>query len=277
MIVYGDILFIENTLMGCALIYITGQIFGISFNTRERRLRFAAGCIMCGLFSLVIFLPAKMPVTVLMEVCFAFAVSAAVYGKTRLMQRAAAFFIVTYFAGGMTMALLLITGNPGIYSASGIYSGDMKAPVLAVFSALCIMTAKQTVKALSKHKMIREHSFEVKIIIDDKTIDAAGFLDTGNQLREPFSGRPAAVAEAGLWQKIEEGGMVHEDRFCVLPYQTVGNSGILMAVRTDRIEIEGRIIKGCVIAKGTGVFNVEGHESGDSRLLLSREMIEGIF
>ena len=276
MIVYGDILLIENMLMGGAVIYITGQIFGSSFRNRESRMRFAAGCIMCGIFSLIIFFPAKMPVTVLLEAGFALAVSFTVYGKVRLMQRAAAFFLVTWFMGGMTMALLLITGNHGIYTAAGIYTGDMKAPVLAVFTALCMVTAKQTIKLISRKKAIQQHCFNVTLVQGNISIKAAGFLDTGNQLREPFSGRPVAVAEESLWQEIEKKGMLCEDRFCVLPYQTVGNSGILMAARMDRIEIEGRSVKGCVIAKGAGAFDLGSQRTEEGSLLLSREMIEGI-
>ena len=277
MIVYGDILFLENVLMGGALIYITGQIFGISFADAKRRLRFAAGCLMCGAFSMVIFVPAKALVTIFMEVCFALAVSCAVYGKTRLMQKAAAFSLVTLFMGGMTMALLLVTGNQGIYTASGIYTGDMKAPLLAIFTALCMMTAKQAIKVISKTKIVHQNSYDLKIVLDGKSLEAKGFLDTGNRLRDPFSGRPAAVAEAGLWKKIEEEGMLRENRMCVIPYQTVGESGILAGVRSDYIEVEGRFVKGCVIARGTDSFDLDGHETGDSRLLLSREMIEGIF
>jgi len=175
------------------------------------------------------------------------------------------------------MALLLITGNPGIYTAAGIYTGDMKAPMLAVFTALCMMTVKQTVKLVSRRKVIQQYSFNVKIVQGDKAICAQGFLDTGNQLREPFSGKPVAVAEERLWQQIEEQGMLCEDRFCVLPYHTVGNSGILMAVRVDRMEINGRTFKNCVLAKGAGAFDIGSKETEEGGLLLSREIIKGIF
>lgn len=277
MIVYGDILFLENMLMGGALIYITGQIFGISFTDAKCRLRFAAGCLMCGAFSMIIFVPAKIPVMVFMEVCFASAVSAAVYGKTRIIQKTAAFFLVTLFMGGMTMALLLITDNQGIYAAGGIYTGNMKAPMLAVFTALCIMTAKQIIKVISKTKIVHQNNYDLKIVVGNKSLDAKGFLDTGNQLRDPFSGKPAAVAEAGLWSKIEENGMLAENRICVIPYQTVAESGILAGLRTDYIAVEGRYVKGCVIVRGQGSFDLESHETGEGSLLLSREMIEGIF
>lgn len=80
MTVYGDILFAENFIIGCALIYITAEVFGADLHGRTAKLRLAAGGVMCGLFAMLIFLPVRMPLTVVLEAGFAFAVSVVVFG-----------------------------------------------------------------------------------------------------------------------------------------------------------------------------------------------------
>ena len=59
MTVYGDILFAENFIIGCALIYITAEVFGADLHGRTAKLRLAAGGVMCGLFAMLIFLPVR--------------------------------------------------------------------------------------------------------------------------------------------------------------------------------------------------------------------------
>ena len=59
MVVYGDILFVENFITGAALIYISSAAAGKEFRGRRDIMRLAAGGAMCGLFSFVIFLPVR--------------------------------------------------------------------------------------------------------------------------------------------------------------------------------------------------------------------------
>ena len=71
MIVYGEILVAENFIIGGVLLYITAGVFGFSLEKPARKLRLLGGSLLCGLFSLVIFLPVHMPVTLVLEGVFA--------------------------------------------------------------------------------------------------------------------------------------------------------------------------------------------------------------
>ena len=148
LIVYGEILFIENFIIGCVILYITGEIFGRSFSRIRQKMRLAVGGVMCGVFSMAIFLPVAAPVTLIAEVAFAFAVCLVVLGRGKIWKKGLVMILVTYFMGGLTMGLLLITDNTGIYTAAGIYTGDMKAALLALFIAVCSFTARQVVKTV---------------------------------------------------------------------------------------------------------------------------------
>ena len=85
--------------------------------------------------------------------------------------------------------------------------------------------------------------------------------DTGNTLRDPVSGRPALVLERGaaeeLWPPsvaaVLASGLPPEEKmarlhrqgadipFSLLPFRSVGTSaGLLLAARSDYIEINGR-------------------------------------
>lgn len=272
MIVYGEILFAENLIIGSALLYITAGIFKLNFAGKFAKLRLAAGSILCGIFSLTVFLPVKVPVDVIMEAAFAFMVCAAALGREKLWKKAITFILVTYFTGGVTMALLLATKNDGLYNISGIYTGDMKAGMLAVFIGVTFFASKQIIKTVYNKRFYQEHIFDVTISIGSYEEEARAFLDTGNGLRDPISGRNVAVSSDTLWGKFEKAGAVTPDRVCLIPYESIGASGILMAVRTDNIKVEKRVLKKCIIAKGDDNFSIGDGEADGCSLLLSKGM-----
>lgn len=272
MIVYGEVLFTENFIIGSVLLYITAEIFRVTFCTWKDRGRLALGGIMCGIFSLEIFLPIPMPATVISEIAFAFAACLVVLGRERLWQKALVMILVTYFMGGLTMGLLLATHNPGIYTASGIYTGDMKAALLALFIGAGTFTAKQIIKTVAGRKFYEEHVFNVKICIGDKVVETKGFFDTGNQLADPVSGKPVAVAQESLWRRLEAGGLTADDRMGIVPYEAIGVKGIMMSLRVDFMEISGRRLKGNIIARGSGEFGIHGKAAEGCELLLSKDM-----
>ena len=305
MIVYGELIIIENMVIGAVLLSITGRICGSSCfagnktgeqtNRLYAMLRLAAASIMCGIFSLVIFLDVKPPLMLLMEAFFALAVCLVAFGKghshknagcsgRRMIlflpwRRALVFIIVTYFMGGITMGLLLVTRHQGIYTAVGIYTGDMKAALLALFIWLGYMTAIQIIKTVKKEKLYTEYSYEVRIVCMGVRITAKAFLDTGNRLKEPLSGRPVAIASEGLWEKMQSCGALHEERFSLVPYETVGSKGVLEAVRADYIDVGGRRIKGSFIARKSGQFLIGNdmkrcsmQASADYDLIIPAEM-----
>lgn len=274
MIVYGDLLFTENLIIGSVLLYITGEIFGISFRKPAAVIRLACGGVMCGLFSMLIFLHANTLLLVALEAGFALAVCMVVFGRERLWRRALTFILVTYFMGGITMGLLLVTKNPGVYAVSGIYTGDMKAALLALFTAAGLFTAKLIIRTVSARKFFKEHVFDVKIVIGGKNFETGGFVDTGNHLTDPVSGKPAAVAQESLWCRLDNAGVMMPERMGVIPYEGINGGGLMISVRTDYVEIRERRIRGAVIARGTEKLDMDGRDAQHCELLLSKYMTD---
>lgn len=274
--VYGDILFAENFIIGGALLYITMGIFRVDVRFGKGKLKLTAGSIMCGAFSLTVFLSMHGMLRMLMEAAFAFAVNFVVFGRAKLWQKAAVFMLVTYAMGGVTMGLLLVTGNPGMYTAVGIYTGDMKAGMLAFFTALSVFTAKLIVKTFLKERFYREHVFDVKISLCGSVFETRGFLDTGNRLHDPVSGKCVAVAQESLWKRFESENLILPERMGVVPYEAIGANGLLVTLRTDWIEVGERKLDRCVVARGDECFDlkINDGEASECELLLSKEMTD---
>ncbi len=277
MIVYGEILFAENMIIGGVLLYITCEIHGLGIPDRVQKLRLLAGSVLCGFFSLTVFLPVRTLLTLLMEAAFALCVCLLSFGREKLWQRALTFLLVTYFMGGMTMGLLLLTHHSGMYTAVGIYTGDMKASLLALFTGIALFTAKQVIKTIANKKFYRQHIYRVKLLSGKNEVEAEAFLDTGNGLHDPVSGKSVAVAGKSLWQRMEEQGFLRQERYCAIPYEAVGGGGVLEGVRIDALYIGKRRIRGCIIAKSDGAANLGEKDAAGCEMLLCRDMMEREF
>ncbi|MDD6208455.1 MAG: sigma-E processing peptidase SpoIIGA [Clostridiales bacterium] len=96
---------------------------------------------------------------------------------------------------------------------------------------------------------------QVNVLINGKTITGTGLWDTGNRLYEPVSGKPVLVAKREIFRSVfseneleemhqfAECGYYHPEKMsCLLfriPYQAVGITGYLTAVKAEYVEITG--------------------------------------
>ncbi|MFR6257251.1 MAG: sigma-E processing peptidase SpoIIGA [Anaerovoracaceae bacterium] len=272
MIVYGEVLLAENFVVGGVILYITSEILGIGIADKRGRIGIICGSLMCGIFSLVIFIRLNMAVITAAEIIFAFFVCWIAFGRYGLWKKALTFILTTYFMGGITMAMLFVTKNNGIYTAAGVYTGDMKAGLLAVFIGFSLFTSKQIIRTVKNKKFYSEHVFDVKIVMGDFNAEVKAFLDTGNGLKDPLNGNAVAVASEALWQRLEESESFGFERIRIIPYESIGAKGLLTGIRVDCINIEGRAIKHCVIARGDDNFKIDGCGSEKYDMLLSKYM-----
>ena len=98
----------------------------------------------------------------------------------------------------------------------------------------------------------------LRLVCGDRSVELTALRDTGNRLREPLSGAPALIAEerallpllepelrsrltatAGL--PAPERLMVLGPGFRLLPYRTLGENGLLLAFRPERVYVDGTL------------------------------------
>lgn len=275
-IVYGEILFLENLITGGVILYLTAVIVRSSLLSRAGLLRLVFGSVLCGAFSFLLFVPVPAPGGIAAEGGFAVFVCLVVFGRRRLFLRAVVFVTLSCLLGGMTMALLLAFGHTGWYVPGGIYTGNMKVGVLALFLGAAVFAARRMITVVDQVKFYREHVVTVRIRIGAWEQNVQAFWDTGNCLRDPAGGKAVAVCSAALWERIEKEGVLLPERFRMIPYSAVGGSGLLEAVRTDFIEVDGRCLKGVLLARAGKEFRLVDAWAAEQDvpcLLLSREMM----
>ncbi len=90
-------------------------------------------------------------------------------------------------------------------------------------------------------------------------------LDTGCNLKEPFSGLPVILTEEELFDSTG----INENKLRVIPFSTVSGSDIILGFKPDKIEIDGKeLAKGCYIGICRNKLN------GEIKSIMGQDLLE---
>lgn len=276
MVIYGEYLFLENFLTGLIITYFTGRIAGAAAG----RFRLLLCGLLCGAFSFTMFAALPGAVTAASKLLFAFAAAAAAFGWQGLRRTAflaAVFLIVTVFYGGTAVALLSFFGWQGVAGSSGVYLRGATYLTVSAAAICALLFLRLAVELIRARRQADRNLMEVSVSMGGQLWRLTGFIDSGNLLREPLSGKPVALVGKALMEEMLAGLSDADVRYAAVPYRAVGTErGLLDGWRADYIAFEGEQVKRPVLAVwGDGRF-LPGEKGG--QILLPAEMLErGIY
>lgn len=89
---------------------------------------------------------------------------------------------------------------------------------------------------LGRRKQFGAHLFPVVLIHRGKRKKLTGYWDSGNQLKDPFTGRPVCILDGKIAKQLFE---TDQEILRLIPYTSLGTTGGLLAVLfADAMEIE---------------------------------------
>lgn len=283
MTVYADVLLIINLFVNYALLLCAAKIM----KSTVSRLRILSGAAVGSVYGLVIFLPEIPKLTELvMRVVVTALIVFCTFGFVNIRKFLRCFF--TFFAvsmgfGGIMLVLWLTVAPTGMIYNNGTVYFDIDIVTLAVSTVVCFAVIS-LVAYFIERRAPRESSAIVTVVMNRKTVKLNAIIDTGNSLRESFSGYPVAVAEktavsdilpqsvAEYFRKGEPDGIDVDMRFVL--YKTVSGTGLLPAFRPDFAEIKtiSKNIKTNNIYIAVTEKNLAG---GEYSMLLNPEILNG--
>ena len=266
-VVYVDSVFLLNGLMDYLLCLVTARLAGIPLRRRRYFLAALAG----GSYAVAVFLPgcgfltlwpAKLATGVLLALV-------AFGGERYLLRLTLLLFALSCGLAGGVLGLSLLTGST-MPRANGIFYTDVNGKVLLASSVAAYLLVTVVFRAAARHG-VRAEQLPVRISVGGRTSELTALWDSGNGLRDPASGQPVLVTAPGSLDAILPEGVrrlltpdllrfpvdlleplrqaAPELRPRLIPYRAVGTSaGLLLAVRTDWVEICGTRYPGVAAA-----------------------------
>ena len=238
----------------------------------------ALGGLMCGAYSFVLFVPMGWAAAVAGKLLFSLLVILGAFGygnRNRYFKRVGIFYLVSFLMGGITVGLMYMAKIPGLSANGSVYLHGITYLQVAA-GVFATWAAGSWFVRFIRGKLHKEKIFtDIQVEIEEKRWEMRAFVDTGNFLKDPVSGSPAAVLSASIGQKLlnEVKGSLPQ-RSCVIPYRSVGQKGILQGLRPDRIIVAGRTIERIVLAISKEDFGSwKGQENYE--VLLQQQILEG--
>lgn len=257
-VIYIDTLFLLNALVDYLLLLGAARLAGEPL----RRVRFALGAALGGLYAAGIFLPGGAFLAhPLCRIASAVLMLLTAYGGSRrLLRQGVLFLALTCAFGGGVVAIGLL-GGTGLTLGSGVFYSALDLKVVLLSAAVCYGALTLVFQRLGKHTAAAGELVSAKLCLEEREVVLTALVDTGNTLTDPVSGRPVMVAEgeraALLLPKEYRPGLsdlkdpvtaltrlgtgAWRARFRLLPYRSVGvERGLLLAVRADELELNGQ-------------------------------------
>lgn len=238
MTVYIDVLILLNTLVNYFMLLGVKVIS----RTETRRIRLLAGAVLGGISSLLALTELGVLATVIkiatgflmVRISFPF-VSVRTYIKNAFWL----FLISFVFAGVNLAAYLFFDTDLMIYSNGTVYFD-----IDITFLTICTVASYIIISIISRFtdkKIPEKQYYDITLISGGIKNTYKGFLDTGNNLKEPFSFAPVVVTNGKIYSELHAASGGRRER--VIPVSTVNGEGIMHAFRLDGAVFTGKEIK----------------------------------
>ncbi len=117
------------------------------------------------------------------------------------------------------------------------------------------------VKEMNKLKNNYNNYYKVDIYFDKDILSLIGFVDTGNNLYDPYKKRPIILVN----KKYER-----DDKYIIVPYNTASGEGLLRCIKPKYISIDGKIVNNVLIAYSDNIKLIDGVD-----VILHKDVMKG--
>ena len=246
MTIYIDVLLAVNLYINYFLVRGTSLLLRIEISARRCLLSAAVGA-MFSLFVLAPELPfaASTAIKLISGVIIVFVA----FGKSKradFVIRMLCFLLISFVYAGAMLALWVFVAPFGMFYRNGIAYFDI--PIIAV-ALLTIMSygAVWVVRTFIDRKNLSTMRAEITISMAAGSVSLIGIADTGNNLCDPFNGKPVIICRSEVIQDIApenircylEGKTEAIDSIRLVPCHTIAGS-TLVPVFTAKVSVNGR-------------------------------------
>lgn len=265
MTIYGEYLFIENFITTLLLLLLTGKLTGYIPNKSRLILGSTLGAISS--FMLVVSMPIW--ISIMLRIGAGAMCALLTFGRQNILAVATVYFLLTFASGGMVMAILLWMQESAINHQGIVYMESVTYFRLLSMGILAFGFTYWFIKLVRKRSIGTSVMGTVSLVIENKEYTFRAYVDSGNSLKEPLSGKPVVLIDRKGAEKLPFEPSNFPKRYGLIPYKAVGvDYGVLEGIRTDEIIYDKCIFPGAYLAFYEGIF-------GEYEILLNKDFLEG--
>ena len=254
MIIYIDLLIIMNFLIDLILLMATDIL--LKRNASFKRIILAA---LFGSLSILLLLYInnnihlliyKLVISIFM-VNIAFKYESFKYFKDNLFW----LYVISIVLGG---SIYLLSDQISLSNKGLVFEGNGLKINLILLIIIGPFIIYKYLKKSKNYQITYSNYYSIIIYYDDISLKGTGFLDTGNNLKDPYFNRPIILVNKAL--------IKHPVNTFLVPYYTVNNNDLLEVFKPKKIIINNKTIKKVLI--GLSDVNIDG-----IKIILNKEAL----
>ncbi len=248
-IVYVDVLLTLNIFINFFLLMTTALIT----KTHANRYRILAASLIGGVYSLSLLLPVDISfLSGLLRFIFSVVIVITAFRIKNIrsfLRYWGSFFLTNFAFAGIMLGIWFALKPAGMVYSNGAIYLNVNTLTLVIGTVICYVILGLISKFTSKNAP-DSHICEIEIKIFNKTVRLKSLIDTGNSLKDCFTGEPVAVVEETYIRDIfpdEIKNFVRNKKIPeneeyikmvrLIPCSTVNGEGVLASVRSESIRI----------------------------------------
>ena len=233
--IFIDVLITVNIFIDFFLILCVKKFLDVNVSLK----RIIAGSLLGGLFSIVALLP-KIPIilNLFLDLIFALAIVFVSFGKTSVnnfIKRVTVYFITGFIFCGIMIFIYSSFKLKGMEIYNDVVYFNISPTLLIILTLACYYILKLT-KRLTKG-VCGGGTCNVEIYLNGRYITFCSKIDSGCNLKEPFSGEYVIIVEKTLLDNYEP----DKNKIRLIPFESLGGKGILKGFKPEKLTINGKI------------------------------------
>ena len=195
MIIYIDIIFIENIIMNTIILYATAIIL----KQKVKNIRLIISAVIGSIYSILMYITKLTIYSSIISKFILSVVMAYVAFKPndvkKIFKQIIIFYLTSFVFGGVALNLIYFLRPENINIKNGLFTGEyaLKVIMLGAIMAFIIIKTKFNTKNMY---------CDINLKINEKQIATKAMIDTGNLVKEPITNTPVVIVEESLLEGI---------------------------------------------------------------------------
>ena len=232
--VYIDVLVTVNIFTDFFLLLYVKRFLSI----RARLFRLILGSLIGGILSLTALLP-KLPtgLNIILDIIFASIIVFFSFGRTNIknyIKRVAVYFGISFFFCGIMIFIYTAFKPKGMAIFNDVVYFDISPVLLIILTLICYYILR-LIRRLTKGD-IGKSVCSIEAWFNGQSVTFSAVLDTGCNVKEPFSSLYVIIAEKELLKDIT----LDTDKIRVIPFDSLGGKGLLKGYMPDKLTVNGK-------------------------------------
>lgn len=241
--IYLDFVFTINFFFDFILLYGTSKILKKVLSLK----RLLLGSLVGTLTLLFLFIDLSSPELLLLKIVISVFMILITFGKKEILKNLTYFYLLSIILGG-SLYLLDITAtyeNKGFLFVKNKYT--INFILMIIISPIII---GKYIKEQTAYKTKISHKYKIEIYLNSNKYTLEAILDTGNTLTDPYKKRPVILIDKEINYKRK--------KVIYVPYKALNTTGVIPCILPDKIIINNKEFKNCLLGLSKDKFSLEG-------------------